>query len=75
MENCDASPNISVESPGGYGHEGRIHRTAVDFAIEARCEKPLWSFFQDSHAVALTNYGRRKFLAENPKGKGKSRGK
>ena len=23
-------------------------RTAVDFAIEARCEKPLWSLFQDS---------------------------
>ena len=50
-------------------------RTAADFAIEARCEMPLWPLFQDRHGVALTNYGRRQFLAEEGKGKGRGKGK
>ena len=58
----------------GYAYHTSC-RTAVDFAIEARCEKPLWSFFQDRHGVALTNWGRRQFLAEEGKGKGKGEGK
>ena len=59
-----ANPNISAISAGGYGREGGIQRTAVDFAIEARCERPLWSLFQHSHGVAL--------LAEAVKGKSRA---
>ena len=68
-----ANPNISAISAGGYGSEGGIQRTAVDFAIEARCERPLWALFQQSHGVALDNWNRRALLAEAGKGKGRAK--